>query len=124
MKKRSICLLSMMMLLPLIGACAQNGNTSNNENNSINKNSSTIDSSSSIVEKSPAITDADFLAAGYLFKQPKMMKDKGIGEEVSLRGTNVGSLFVQENWMTVTNASCQIETINVLTNRFGIFSFP
>lgn len=109
MKKSSIYLLSMLMLLPLMGAC-RSPDVSTNNDNSVN---------SSPVAEDVAITDEDFLAAGYLFGKPKMMKDKGIGDEVSLRGTNIGSLFVQENWMTLTSSPCQIETINVLTERFG-----
>ena len=52
--------------------------------------------SSSVKDGIDPITDEDFLAVGHLWGKPKMMKDKGFGDEVSLRGTNIGSLFVQE----------------------------
>ena len=94
-------LLSLLLVVPILAAC-------NGQN-----------SSSSVVKEDVAITDEDFLAVGHLWGKPKMMKDKGFGDPVELRGTNIGSLFVQENWMTLTNASCQIDAINILTSRFG-----
>jgi len=41
------------------------------------------------------------------------------GREVLLRGTNIGGWLVQESWMCPTNAECQLETIQVLDQRFG-----
>ncbi len=59
------------------------------------------------------ITETDFLKAdGKVIKNQK-------GEEIVLRGTNIGGWLVQEGWMTPTNAPYQKETLGVLTQRFG-----
>ena len=41
------------------------------------------------------------------------------GNEVLLRGTNIGGWLVQESWMSPTNAQCQLEAMDVLDLRFG-----
>ena len=118
-------LLSLLLVVPILAACnGQNSSSTNkpSSSNDIISSSSSAkveNSSSSVVKEDVAITDEDFLAVGHLWGEPKMMKDKGFGDPVELRGTNIGSLFVQENWMTLTNASCQIDAINILTSRFG-----
>lgn len=124
MSKRFISLLSAFLLLPIVSACTTNGNSTSSSINSnpISSSSSVISNStkqSSSSNQIDSITEEDFLNVGYLYGEPKMMKDKGIGDPVALRGTNIGSLFVQENWMTLTNASCQLDAINILTERFG-----
>ncbi len=43
----------------------------------------------------------------------------GKGNNVYLRGTNLGNLFVQESWMSSTDASDQKTILEGLTNRFG-----
>ena len=43
----------------------------------------------------------------------------GKGSNVYLRGTNIGNLFVQESWMSSTNAKDQKTILENLTNRFG-----
>lgn len=43
----------------------------------------------------------------------------GKGSNIYLRGTNIGNLFVQESWMSSTNAKDQKEILETLTNRFG-----
>lgn len=131
--KKQMLLLASLMLFPLVNGCNQNNSTDKNSSStnvvsSSNKESTTSStsvvssssssSSSSIIKIDP-IDDYDFLSAGYIYGKPKMMKDKGIGEPVSLRGTNIGSLFVQENWMTLTDASCQLDAMVTLTERFG-----
>jgi endoglucanase len=40
-------------------------------------------------------------------------------EAIMLRGTNIGSWLVQEDWMTGNTAGCQKQMIKTLTNRFG-----
>ena len=69
-------LLSLLLVVPILTAC-------NGQN-----------SSSSVVKEDVVITDEDFLAVGHLWGKSKMMKDKGFGDPVELRGTNIGSLFV------------------------------
>ena len=114
-------LLSLLLAIPVLAACNGQDNSSQKQSSSkldVPSSSSNVSSSVPNNEFDP-ITEEDFLAAGSLWGQPKMMKDKGIGDPVSLRGFNIGSLFVQENWMTLTNAYCQLETINTFTSRFG-----
>ena len=43
----------------------------------------------------------------------------GKGNNVYLRGTNIGNLFVQESWMSSTDAKDQKTILTQLTNRFG-----
>jgi GH18 family chitinase/aryl-phospho-beta-D-glucosidase BglC (GH1 family) len=45
--------------------------------------------------------------------------NSGKGNNVYLRGTNIGNLFVQESWMSSTDAKDQKTIIETLTNRFG-----
>ncbi len=122
MKKNFIILLSSLLLLPILNACNSNNSVNKNSTNSLtsssNQTSNTISQSSANKQITP-IGEYDFLSVGYLYGKPKMMKNKGVGEPVQLRGTNIGSLFVQENWMTLTNASCQLDALNTLTERFG-----
>ena len=41
------------------------------------------------------------------------------GESIMLRGTNLGSWLVQEDWMTGNTTGCQKDMIETLTARFG-----
>ena len=60
-------------------------------------------------------TDLDFLKTD----DTQIKNNYGKGNCVYLRGTNIGNLFVQESWMSSTNAKDQ-KTINeVLEDRFG-----
>lgn len=43
----------------------------------------------------------------------------GKGSNVYLRGTNIGNLFVQESWMSSTDAKDQKTILENLVNRFG-----
>lgn len=43
----------------------------------------------------------------------------GSGDQVMLRGTNVGGWLVMEDWMTPVNSPDQKTTIDTLTDRFG-----
>lgn len=40
-------------------------------------------------------------------------------EKVRLRGTNAGSYFIHENWMSPVSTCCYNHTIEILSNRFG-----
>lgn len=66
-----------------------------------------------------SITNQSFLKAN-----GKVLKNNyGNGDTVYLRGTNAGGYMLQEFWMCPTNysnnVSCQLDILNVLTNRFG-----
>ena len=60
-------------------------------------------------------TNLDFLKTD----ENQIKNNYGKGNCVYLRGTNIGNLFVQESWMSSTDARDQ-KTINeILENRFG-----
>ena len=64
---------------------------------------------------SPKFTYLDFLKTD----DSQIKNNYGKGNCVYLRGTNIGNLFVQESWMSSTNARDQ-KTINEnLESRFG-----
>ena len=64
---------------------------------------------------SSKFTYLDFLKTDGAF----VKNNYGKGNNVLLRGINIGNLFVQESWLASTNARDQ-KTINeLLTNRFG-----
>lgn len=43
------------------------------------------------------------------------------GEEVILRGVNLGTWLIHESWMTpIENSDDNISTLNTLTERFGV----
>ena len=61
-------------------------------------------------------TNLDFLKTD----ENQIKNNYGKGNCVYLRGTNIGNLFVQESWMSSTDARDQ-KTINeILENRFGL----
>jgi aryl-phospho-beta-D-glucosidase BglC (GH1 family) len=72
---------------------------------------STSDSTSDL--KKNQLTEEDFLST----KNTSFIT-KG-NEQVSLRGTNVGNLYVQESWMATVTSSCLLNTMNVLTSNYG-----
>lgn len=56
----------------------------------------------------------------FLKANGKELRDKaGIGDVVTLRGTNAGGWQVMEAWMCPTNSPDQRTTLRVLTERFG-----
>ena len=64
---------------------------------------------------SSKFTNLDFLKTD----ENQIKNNYGKGNCVYLRGTNIGNLFVQESWMSSTDARDQ-KTINeILENRFG-----
>ena len=67
-----------------------------------------------------SITDSKFTELDFLKTDDTQIKNNyGKGNCVYLRGTNIGNLFVQESWMSSTDAKDQ-KTINqVLEERFG-----
>lgn len=72
-------------------------------------------SDSQIVTLGRPITDDDFLQTD----GRKIVNRKG--QEVSLRGVNLGSWLIQEAWMCpVENSEDNITTFEVLTERFGV----
>lgn len=73
------------------------------------------DSSEVIVTLGHPITDDDFLQTD----GKKIVNRKG--QEVSLRGVNLGAWLIQEEWMCpVENSVDNITTFEVLTERFGV----
>lgn len=73
------------------------------------------DSSEVIVALGHPITDDDFLQTD----GKKIVNRKG--QEVSLRGVNLGAWLIQEEWMCpVENSVDNITTFEVLTERFGV----
>jgi aryl-phospho-beta-D-glucosidase BglC (GH1 family) len=64
---------------------------------------------------SEQFTDLDFLKTD----DTQIKNNYGKGNCVYLRGTNIGNLFVQENWMSSTDAKDQKTIISVLEERFG-----
>ena len=67
-----------------------------------------------------SISKEEFTSYDFLKTDDTQIKNNhGKGNCVYLRGTNLGNLFVQENWMSSTNEKDQ-KTINEkLTKRFG-----
>ena len=66
-------------------------------------------------ERRGAITDEDMLHT----KGKKIYNKRG--EEVILRGVNLGTWLIQESWMTpIENSDDNISTLNTLTERFGV----
>jgi aryl-phospho-beta-D-glucosidase BglC (GH1 family) len=56
----------------------------------------------------------------FLKAEGKVLKNQaGKGDVVTLRGTNVGGWQVMEAWMCPTNATDQMTTLRILTERFG-----
>lgn len=74
---------------------------------------------STAVATAAPITDTDFIKA----KGRNLRKNKGTGEIVQLKGTNLGGWLIQEFWMTpttqTTNVKCERDIYNMLTTRFG-----
>ena len=64
---------------------------------------------------SEQFTDLDFLKTD----DTQIKNNYGKGNCVYLRGTNIGNLFVQENWMSSTDAKDQKTILSVLEERFG-----
>lgn len=65
-------------------------------------------------ERRGAITDEDMLHT----KGKKIYNKRG--EEVILRGVNLGTWLIHESWMTpIENSDDNISTLNTLTERFG-----
>ena len=64
---------------------------------------------------SQKFTDLDFLKTD----DSQIKNNNGKGNCVYLRGTNIGNLFVQEQWMSSTNAKDQKTINSVLEQRFG-----
>ena len=60
-------------------------------------------------------TDLDFLKTD----DNQIKNNWGKGNCVYLRGTNIGNLFVQESWMSSTDAKDQITINSALEERFG-----
>lgn len=60
-------------------------------------------------------TQNDFLKCDGIY----VKNNYGKGNNVYLRGTNIGNLFVQESWMSSTNATDQKTILENLTSRFG-----
>lgn len=60
-------------------------------------------------------TQNDFLKCDGIY----IKNNYGKGNNVYLRGTNIGNLFVQESWMSSTTATDQKSILESLTNRFG-----
>ena len=60
-------------------------------------------------------SDLDFLKTD----DSQIKNNYGKGNCVYLRGTNIGNLFVQENWMSSTDARDQKTIIEALEQRFG-----
>ena len=67
-----------------------------------------------------SISKEEFTKYDFLKTDDTQIKNNyGKGNCIYLRGTNIGNLFVQENWMSSANSKDQ-KTINEkLTNRFG-----
>ena len=66
-------------------------------------------------ERRGAITDEDMLHT----KGKKIYNKRG--EEVILRGVNLGTWLIHESWMTpIENSDDNISTLNTLTERFGV----
>lgn len=60
------------------------------------------------------------LPNNFLKADGKVLRDHaGVGDVVTLRGTNIGGWQVMEGWMCPTNASDQKAAIATLTERFG-----
>src|SRR5690625_213373 len=58
--------------------------------------------------------------SAFLKADGKVMRNSyGSGEQVTLRGTNVGGWLVMEEWMSPVNSPDQKTTIDTLTERFG-----
>ena len=60
-------------------------------------------------------TNLDFLKTD----DSQIKNNNGKGNCVYLRGTNIGNLFVQESWMSSTDAKDQKTINSVLEQRFG-----
>ena len=60
-------------------------------------------------------TQLDFLKTD----DTQIKNNYGKGNCVYLRGTNIGNLFVQESWMSSTDAKDQKTINNILEQRFG-----
>lgn len=68
-----------------------------------------------VVSLGRPITDSDFLHT-----RGKRIYNKN-GDEVSLRGVNLGSWLIQESWISpIDNSVDNITTLEVLTERFGV----
>lgn len=68
-----------------------------------------------VVSLGRPITDSDFLHT-----KGKKIYNKN-GNEVSLRGVNLGSWLIQESWISpIDNSVDNITTLEVLTERFGV----
>ncbi len=65
--------------------------------------------------ESGGFTQYDFLKTDGTY----IKNNSGKGNNVYLRGTNLGNLFVQESWMSSTDAEDQKEILETLTGRFG-----
>lgn len=73
------------------------------------------DNGEKAAEKRGAITDEDMLHT----KGKKIYNKRG--EEVILRGVNLGTWLIHESWMTpISNSDDNISTLNTLTERFGV----
>jgi aryl-phospho-beta-D-glucosidase BglC (GH1 family)/GH18 family chitinase len=64
---------------------------------------------------STGFTKNDFLKVDGTY----VKNNYGKGNNVYLRGTNIGNLFVQESWMSSTSAADQKTILEGLTNQFG-----
>ena len=67
------------------------------------------------VKAATGFTQNDFLKVNGTY----VKNNYGKGNNVYLRGTNIGNLFVQESWMSSTDARDQKTILENLTNRFG-----
>ena len=73
------------------------------------------DNGETAAEKRGAITDEDMLHT----KGKKIYNKRG--EEVVLRGVNLGTWLIHETWMSpISNSEDNISTLNTLTERFGV----
>lgn len=96
-------LLSLTLTLSMTaGLCA--GINFANKSNAVEVNAATT-----------GFTQNDFLKVDGTY----IKNNYGKGNNVYLRGTNIGNLFVQESWMSSTDATDQKTILENLTNRFG-----
>ena len=72
------------------------------------------------ISKEVKAADAGFTQNDFLKCDGTYVKNNyGKGNNVYLRGTNIGNLFVQESWMSSTDVADQKTILDTLTNRFG-----
>lgn len=68
---------------------------------------------------SESTSEVDISTLDYLRTEGTKIVDSQ-GNEFHMRGTNVGSLFVQESWMCLTDSPCLLNTLTVLNEKYGL----